>query len=152
MVGGVWSYKPGVEMLTLARCLRALVQCAGGEGNLLLNTGPLPDGRIEPHQAERLPEVGDWLRQHGESVYGTRGGPLRPGPWGSALAAVTLVYLDLWDWKDGAIRLPPLPGPVLDYRRPGGDPPGRGRPGGCPPATAGRRLRRGGLDRGGRSA
>jgi len=54
------------------------VTCAGRNGNLALNTGPMPDGRIEPRQAERFREIGQWLAQHGESIYGTRGGPF----WG----------------------------------------------------------------------
>jgi len=29
--------------------------CATGDGNLALNTNPMPDGRIEPAQAERVP-------------------------------------------------------------------------------------------------
>jgi alpha-L-fucosidase len=82
LVGGVWSYKPDGEMMTLSQCLHALLVCAGGDGNLLLNTGPLPDGRIEPRQAKRLREIGAWLKQYGESIYATCGGPFAPGAWG----------------------------------------------------------------------
>ena len=37
----------------------------------------MPDGRIEPRQVERLREMGQWLGQYGESIYGTRGGPFK---------------------------------------------------------------------------
>jgi alpha-L-fucosidase len=74
-----WAWKPGDEMKTLEECVRKLVACAGGDGNLLLNVGPMPTGEIEARQAARLREIGDWLKVHGESVYGTRGGPFKPG-------------------------------------------------------------------------
>ena len=69
-----WAWKPEDELKTLEECIRTLVQSAGGDGNLLLNVGPMPTGEIEPRQVERLREIGDWLRINGESVYGTRGG------------------------------------------------------------------------------
>ncbi len=116
LVGGVWSYKPGGEMMTLAQCVRALVQCAGGDGNLLLNTGPMPDGRIEPRQAERLREVGAWLARYGESVYGTRGGPLRPGEWGVSTHRGRTVYLHVLQWEGDRAVLPPLVGRVAGWR------------------------------------
>ena len=30
----------------------------------------------------RLKEIGAWLAKNGESIYGTRGGPVTPRPWG----------------------------------------------------------------------
>ena len=97
LVGGVWSYKPDGEMMSLEECLHALLVCAGGDGNLLLNTGPLPDGRIEPRQAERLREIGDWLKQYGEAIYQTRGGPFPPGSWGASTRKDETIYLHVTD-------------------------------------------------------
>jgi alpha-L-fucosidase len=112
LVGGVWSYKPGGEMMDLRTCIHALVQCVTGDGNLLLNTGPMPDGRIEPRQAERLQEIGAWLTQYGESVYATRGGPLPNGDWGGSTSRGNTVYLHILRWPEGSLRLPSLPGKV----------------------------------------
>ncbi len=39
----------------------------------------MPDGRIEPRQADRLLEMGRWLKKNGQSIYATRGGPFKPG-------------------------------------------------------------------------
>ena len=51
-----------------------------GDGNLALNTNPMPDGRIEPRQVESFRKIGEWLSRYGESIYGTRGGPfVAPG-------------------------------------------------------------------------
>jgi alpha-L-fucosidase len=41
-------------------------------GNLLINIGPKPDGTIPAVQVERLRDLGAWLREHGEAIYGTR--------------------------------------------------------------------------------
>jgi len=70
-----WAWKPDDTMKSLEECIRILASCAGGDGNLLLNVGPMPDGKIEQRQVDRLREIGVWLRANGESIYGTRGGP-----------------------------------------------------------------------------
>ena len=72
-----WAWKPNDRMKSLKECIQTLVRVAGGDGNLLFNVGPMPDGRIEPRQVDRLKEMGDWLRKYGESIYGTRGGPFK---------------------------------------------------------------------------
>ena len=41
-------------------------------GNLLLNVGPEPDGRIPMPQTTRLKAFGAWLRANGEAIYGAR--------------------------------------------------------------------------------
>ena len=56
-----WAWKPDDKMKSLQQCLDTLIRCAGGDGNLLFNVGPMPDGRIEPRQVERLKEMGEWL-------------------------------------------------------------------------------------------
>ncbi|MHB1002184.1 MAG: alpha-L-fucosidase [Armatimonadota bacterium] len=113
LVGGVWSYKPGGEMMTFEQCLHSLLQCVGGDGNLLLNNGPMPDGRIEPRQADRLKEVGDWLAEYGESVYGTRGGPFKPGEWGVSTRKGNTVYLHIMKWDGDMVSLPALNAGIL---------------------------------------
>lgn len=48
------------------------------DGNVLLNVGPDKDGVIPPKVVERLREIGEWMEKNGESIYGTRGGPIQP--------------------------------------------------------------------------
>lgn len=116
LVGGVWSYKPGGEMMTFEQCMKALLSCAGGDGNLLLNNGPMPDGRIEPRQAARLREVGDWLGKYGKTIYGTRGGPFRPGEWGVSTHRENKIYLHIQKWDNDRITLPPIGCRILSSR------------------------------------
>ncbi len=103
-----WAWKPNDEMKSFEQCIRTLVSTAGGDGNLLFNVGPMPDGRIEPRQVERLAEMGAWLREHGESIYETRGGPFYPGAWGASTHRGKTVYLHVFDWGDGELVLPGL--------------------------------------------
>ena len=74
-----WAWggaKDGVK--STAACLDMLIRGAGGDGNILLNVGPRPDGVIDSEQASRLKDIGKWLAKNGESIYGTRGGPWLP--------------------------------------------------------------------------
>ncbi|MDO8970377.1 MAG: alpha-L-fucosidase, partial [Saprospiraceae bacterium] len=79
-LGTQWSWKPNDELKPYTDAIRILVSCAVGDGNLALNTNPMPDGRIEPRQVEKFRKIGEWLGKYGESIYGTRGGPfVSPG-------------------------------------------------------------------------
>jgi alpha-L-fucosidase len=92
--------------------VQLLVKAAGYDANLLLNIGPKPDGTIQPEFVERLREVGGWLAKNGESIYGTRGGPLPPRPWGVTTQKGSRVYVHVLDWPDRVLALPKPPRPV----------------------------------------
>jgi alpha-L-fucosidase len=104
-----WAWKPNDQMKSLQECLETLVCCAGGDGNLLFNVGPMPDGRIEPRQVQRLEEMGEWLRKYGETIYGTRGGPWKPGKSIASTRRGNTIYLHLLGWKGETIILPNIP-------------------------------------------
>lgn len=112
-LGTQWSWKPGDSLKTSSECIGILVQCVTGDGNLLLDVGPMPDGRIELRQVKILEEIGDWLRKYGESVYDTRGGPFRNGEWGGATYRGKTIYLHIQKWRGERIYLPPLKANIL---------------------------------------
>jgi alpha-L-fucosidase len=67
-----WSYHAGDhEWKTEAQLLDMLTRCAQGNGNLLLNVGPRPDGSVPEPCTRVLARVGAWLRRNGEAIYGT---------------------------------------------------------------------------------
>ena len=103
-----WAWKPDDQMKSLEQCLQTLVNVVGGDGNLLFNVGPMPDGRIEPRQVQRLKEMGQWLEKHGESIYGTRGGPFLRGDWGTATYRDNTIYLHVLNPALDTVRLPPI--------------------------------------------
>jgi len=107
-LGTQWAWKPNDTIKSLKQCIDILVRCAGGDGNLLLNVGPMPTGEIEPRQVQRLKEMGQWLAKYGETIYSTRGGPWRPGPWGAATCKGNTVYVHILQWPGDKIALPAL--------------------------------------------
>ena len=105
-----WAWgnaKDGVK--PLAACLDMLILGAGGDGNILLNVGPRPDGIIDPAQAGLLKQVGDWLAVNGDSIYETRGGPWKPTKTIASTRKGNTVFIHIIQSADGHIELPALP-------------------------------------------
>jgi alpha-L-fucosidase len=115
-----WAWKPNDDMKSLKECIQALVLCAGGDGNLLFNVGPMPDGRIEPRQVERLREMGAWLAKNGESIYGTRGGPWKPTRAVASTRKGNVIYIHVLRWDGDAVTLPDIPIRIQAARVSGG--------------------------------
>lgn len=110
-----WAWKPNDTLKTLPECIQTLIRTVGGDGNLLFNVGPMPDGQIEPRQVERLQEMGQWLKQCGESIYGTRGGPYKPGAFGACTRKGNRIYIHVCAWPKGGqpLTLPALPRKIV---------------------------------------
>lgn len=72
-----------------------LVKAAGYNANFLLNIGPMPNGVIQPEFTDRLNAMGQWLKQYGETIYGTKGGFITPQDWGAVTEKGNKVYLHL---------------------------------------------------------
>jgi alpha-L-fucosidase len=107
-LGTQWSWKPNDQIKSLKQCIDVLVTTAVRGGNLALNTNPMPDGRIEPRQVERFREIGQWLKQYGESIYHTRGGPFRSASWGGTTHREDTVFVHVLKWPGEVVKLPPI--------------------------------------------
>jgi len=106
-MNGSWGFNLIDDQYKSTRTLvRSLVAAAGRNANFLLNTGPLPTGELQPENAQTLGEIGQWLRQYGESVYGTRGGPVAPRPWGVTTRSGNRIYVHVLDWSDPQLFVP----------------------------------------------
>jgi len=116
LVDGQWGYKPDGLLLGFRDVLGMLLYSAGGDGNLLLDAAPTPLGNFEERQVKRLKEVGDWLKQYGESVYGTRGGPYKPGYWGVSTLKDNKISLHCLNFDGDTLALPPLSSKVTSAR------------------------------------
>ncbi|MHC4692143.1 MAG: alpha-L-fucosidase [Planctomycetota bacterium] len=108
-----WAWKPNDQMKSFKQCIQTLVSTVGGDGNLLFNVGPMPDGRIEPRQVDRLREMGKWLKKYGQSIYGTRGGPFKTGSWGASTNKGNNIYVHVYNWNENALSLPPIPKKII---------------------------------------
>jgi alpha-L-fucosidase len=108
-----WAWKPGDEMKSLKQCLHVLITCAGGDGNLLFNVGPMPTGEIEPRQVVRLKQMGQWMEKYGQTIYGTRGGPYKPSRGIVSTRHGDRIYVHVLRWNGDSIELPLLPVKIL---------------------------------------
>jgi alpha-L-fucosidase len=109
-INGAWGYNANDKRFKSTKDLiHYLVKAAGYNANFLLNVGPTPNGKIQPEFADRLKQVGAWLEKNGETIYGTRGGPLTPRPWGVTTRKGNKVYLHILNWSDPVLAMPRMP-------------------------------------------
>jgi alpha-L-fucosidase len=75
-IGASFSYnqleEDGTSMLGVTEIVHLLADRVSKNGNLLLGIGPKADGSIPEPQADRLRELGRWLRVNGEAIYESR--------------------------------------------------------------------------------
>ena len=72
-MGKNWGY---IEYDTIYKSselmTRQLLEIVSKGGNLLLNNGPTGKGEITNLAQERLAQIGEWMKQNGEGVYGSK--------------------------------------------------------------------------------
>ena len=92
--GMSWGFVDSNQVIPYTHSPQQIIQmvttCAGGNGNLLLNIGPAPDGSVPEEAFEPLRTVGKWLETNGDAIYGIR----RKNSMGLGLNAVTSVTMD----------------------------------------------------------
>ena len=115
-VGQGWSYRGEDGFKGPDDCIKMLVSCTTGGGNLLLNFGPRPDGTFADGEVKVATAMGEWLKKYGESIYGTRGGPYRNGSWGGTCHKGNKMYVHVYDWPREGLALDPLSNKVLAAR------------------------------------
>ncbi len=118
---GGWSYRPDAVTASFDQCAEMLAACVTGCGNMLLNVGPMASGSLRPSEMENLKAFRPWIETYGESIYGTEGGPYISGQWGGSCTKGNALYLHVFKWTDGMLKLPPLPRKVLACEELGGE-------------------------------
>ena len=72
-MGTQWHYKPTNEdYKSGTRVIEMLIETRAKGGALLLNVGPMPDGRVPIEQEARLREVALWMAVNKRAIYDTR--------------------------------------------------------------------------------
>jgi alpha-L-fucosidase len=107
-----WGYTKAHEDSTRVKSTadlkRMLADCVIRNMVFLLNVGPDRHGQIPLAVQNRLLEMGKWLDQVGDAVYGTRGGPWNPkdGQYGYAYKGNTIYLYLLSDFAGDTFTLP----------------------------------------------
>ena len=106
-MNGMWGYKiTDQNYKSTKELIHYLVKAAGMNANLLMNIGPQPDGRLPQTALERLKEMGEWMSQYGETIYGTRGGLVSPHDWGVTTQKENRLFVHILNLKDKGLFLP----------------------------------------------
>ncbi len=112
-INDTWGYKTDDHnWKSTEDLLHKLVDIASKGGNYLLNVGPTAEGIIPQPSVERLREMGAWLAVNGESVYGTRAGPVQGLTWARSTRAGRKTYVHVFDWPAGGHLQLPFDGPA----------------------------------------
>ena len=106
-MNGMWGYKlVDQNYKSTETLIRYLVSTAGKGANLLLNVGPQPNGEIPAAAVERLYEMGEWLQQNGETVYGTKAGDIPAQEWGVTTRKDNRLFVHIFNCNEKELFLP----------------------------------------------
>jgi alpha-L-fucosidase len=101
------SHKPPGHFIQL------LAKAAARGGNILMNIGPMGNGKFDPADVTILQGIGQWWRLNGASIRGTTRTPLPVQAWGESTRKGNTLYLHVFEWpRDGKLVLGGLKSPV----------------------------------------
>lgn len=105
-INGSWGfditddkYKSTKELLHL------LIRTAGTGANLLLNVGPMSNGKIQTECVERLQQMGEWMDKYGYTIYGTKQGFTLPQSWGAITNKGKTYYIHILEKDTPSVTL-----------------------------------------------
>lgn len=85
--------------------LHLLIRTAGTNANLLLNVGPMPNGKIQQECVDRLQQMGNWMKKYGYTIYETQQGLILPQTWGACTKKGNTYYIHILDKNTPSITL-----------------------------------------------
>ncbi len=108
-MNGSWGFNiKDNNYKSVKRLIQTMVKAAGHGANFLLNTGPMPNGKIQPENIDTLMAISKWLEKYGESYYGTRKGPWSPSHWGASTQKDDKIYLHITNLREEVLLLPKI--------------------------------------------
>lgn len=112
-MNGSWGFNiVDTKYKTSKQLIQTMVKAAGYGANFLLNTGPMPNGKIQTENVDTLMIMGNWLEKYGETIYGTRKGPINPSVWGASTQKNGKVWLHLLNFKEENLFIGKLPSKI----------------------------------------
>ena len=99
-INGSWGFNLKDRQHKSAKQLvQYLIKAAGYGSNLLLNVGPMPNGKIQEEHIESLKKIGKWVKKNGHTIYKTKKGPIDPSDEIASTQIGNIVYIHLLDEK-----------------------------------------------------
>lgn len=112
-----WGYSASDRDFKSSRqVVHGLIECVSKNGNLLLNVGPDAKGRIPAECQQILQEVGLWMAEHSESIYGCGRSQLEKPEWGRYTQRGSTIYAHIYERGIGPINFRGLNGKVKRAR------------------------------------
>ncbi len=109
-INGSWGFNlTDTTYKSNKQLINYLVKAASLGTNLLLNIGPMPNGKVQPEFEDRLQTMGNWLKTYGESIYGTEAGYLKPQEWGCITKKGNKLFVHILNDQTNQIVLPQFP-------------------------------------------
>jgi alpha-L-fucosidase len=91
-----FSHKP------VSYFVRLLASATAKGGNILMNVGPMGNGKWDDTDVKIFQGVGNWLKVYGEAIYGNEKTDLPIQQWGVTTKKEGTLYLHIFHWpKDG---------------------------------------------------
>lgn len=101
-----WGYSSRDKSFKSSRMIiRKLVECVSKNGNLLLNVGPNAKGEIPKESIKILEEIGDWMKESGESIYGAGRAQLPKPEWGYYTQKGDKLYAHVFEQPLGPLAI-----------------------------------------------
>lgn len=106
------NWKSGTEII------HRLTSTVARGGNYMINIGPTGTGAVPDMAAKGLRRAGQWLKTHGETIYGAAASPWgRAQAWGDITVKDNMLFLHVFDWpEDGQIHLSGLSNDIVAAR------------------------------------
>lgn len=113
-----WGFTIGDQHYkTVKQIVDLLVRDAGMNANLLLNIGPMSNGRVQPEFVDTLAAVGRWMDRYGPAIYGTRAGFMSPRDWGVSTSRDSLQFIHVLKYPAGGLLfIPQVKGRVVSAK------------------------------------
>ena len=92
-------YKPAPMLI------KKLVECVSKGGNLLLNVGPDAEGRFPRESQAILKEIGTWIKENGESIYGCGPAGIEKPDYGRVTRKGDSLFFHLFENTIGPVPL-----------------------------------------------
>ncbi|HTM98695.1 MAG TPA: alpha-L-fucosidase [Pedobacter sp.] len=106
-INGSWGFNlTDTTYKSNKQLIEYLVKAASLGTNLLLNIGPMPNGKVQPEFEDRLQAMGTWLKTYGESIYGTEAGYLKPQEWGCMTRKGNKIFVHVLNDQINQLTLP----------------------------------------------